>query len=128
MTTKIQHRTCNTEDVQGIYEFIKDADVVDGPEELYAIVQNLWPELLHKVKPPAQSDALMRTHTTQHPTKQQYLQLAQQCDDLAVAAKSEIERREYRNRADLWRRLAGARLPTDAPERHFARRSIRKTD
>jgi hypothetical protein len=38
--------------IQGIYEFIKSSDVVEGPDELYSIVQNLWPELLHKVKPP----------------------------------------------------------------------------
>jgi hypothetical protein len=25
---------------------------VSGPDELYVIVQELWPELLHKVKPP----------------------------------------------------------------------------
>jgi hypothetical protein len=52
MTTKIEHKTCNTTDVQGIYEFIKNSDVVEGPDELYSLIQNLWPELLHKVKPP----------------------------------------------------------------------------
>jgi hypothetical protein len=39
-------------DIQGIHDFIVDADIVEGPEELYAIVAELWPNLLHKVKPP----------------------------------------------------------------------------
>jgi hypothetical protein len=40
------------DDLQGIYDFIADAEVVAGPDELYTIVSELWPELLHKVKPP----------------------------------------------------------------------------
>jgi hypothetical protein len=52
MSTKIQLQTCTTEDIQGIYDFISNSDIVDGPEELYAIVETLWPELLHKIKPP----------------------------------------------------------------------------
>jgi hypothetical protein len=39
-------------DVKGLREFIVRNDVVQGGDELYAIVQELWPELLHKVKPP----------------------------------------------------------------------------
>lgn len=39
-------------DLQGIYDFIQDAEIIEGPDELYAIVAELWPELLHKVKPP----------------------------------------------------------------------------
>ena len=52
MTTKIQQKTCTANDAEGIYNFIKSSDIVDGPDELYAIVEALWPELLHKIKPP----------------------------------------------------------------------------
>jgi hypothetical protein len=45
-----QHR--EDDDIEGIYEFIQDAEIVEGPDELYVIVAELWPELLHKVKPP----------------------------------------------------------------------------
>ena len=40
------------EGVQGLRDFIKDADFVEGPDELYELVSELWPELLYKVKPP----------------------------------------------------------------------------
>lgn len=40
------------DDVGRIRAFLKDADVVDGPAELRMIVAELWPEFLHKVKPP----------------------------------------------------------------------------
>jgi len=39
-------------DVDGIFQLLLDNEVVDGPPELRAIVARLWPELLHKVKPP----------------------------------------------------------------------------
>ena len=39
-------------DMQGLHDFVARNDVVSGGDELYAIVQRLWPELLHKVKPP----------------------------------------------------------------------------
>ena len=42
----------NDDDFANIHDFIVDAEFVDGPAELYAIVAELWPELLHKVKPP----------------------------------------------------------------------------
>ena len=35
-----------------ILDFLLDADVVEGAPELREIVEELWPELLHKVKPP----------------------------------------------------------------------------
>jgi hypothetical protein len=38
--------------LEGIHQFMLDAEVVDGPPELREIVAELWPELLHKVKPP----------------------------------------------------------------------------
>jgi len=46
------HKEIAEDDIQGIHDFIEDADIVEGPDELYAIVSQLWPELLHKVKPP----------------------------------------------------------------------------
>jgi len=39
-------------DLQGIHDFIQDAELIEGPDELYEIVAELWPELLHKLKPP----------------------------------------------------------------------------
>ena len=39
-------------DEQTIHELIENAEIVEGPDDLYAIVAELWPELLHKVKPP----------------------------------------------------------------------------
>jgi hypothetical protein len=47
-----EHKDLAEDDIQSIHDFIADADLVAGPDELYAIVQVLWPELLHKVKPP----------------------------------------------------------------------------
>ena len=38
--------------VEEVRAFLEDADVVDGPAELRTLVAELWPELLHKVKPP----------------------------------------------------------------------------
>ena len=47
-----EHKEIAADDIQGIHDFIAEADIVSGPDELYVIVQELWPELLHKVKPP----------------------------------------------------------------------------
>jgi hypothetical protein len=47
-----EHKDIAEEDIQGIHDFIRDAEIVEGPDELYAIVAAVWPELLHKVKPP----------------------------------------------------------------------------
>ena len=41
---------CDTLDQ--MYELLLEADVVDGPPGLRDVVASLWPELLHKVKPP----------------------------------------------------------------------------
>jgi hypothetical protein len=41
-----------SEEIQKIYKIILEHDVVDGPPELREVVAKLWPELLHKVKPP----------------------------------------------------------------------------
>jgi hypothetical protein len=46
------HQELAEDDLQGIYDFIAEAELVAGPDELYTIVSELWPELLHKVKPP----------------------------------------------------------------------------
>jgi hypothetical protein len=40
------------DDIDGMYDFIVEADIVEGPDELWVIVSELWPELLHKLKPP----------------------------------------------------------------------------
>lgn len=45
-------QTIRENDIQAIYEFIRDAEIVEGPEELREIVSELWPDLLHKLKPP----------------------------------------------------------------------------
>jgi hypothetical protein len=50
--TTISQMTLSMADTQEIRDFLEDADVVDGPAELRAIVEAMWPELLHKVKPP----------------------------------------------------------------------------
>jgi hypothetical protein len=50
--TTVSKATLTTADMQEIHDFLEDADVVDGPVELRVIVAELWPELLHKVKPP----------------------------------------------------------------------------
>jgi len=48
-TREVQYRE---NDVEAIRELLLNSEVVDGPPELRAIVARLWPELLHKVKPP----------------------------------------------------------------------------
>jgi hypothetical protein len=40
------------DDLEGIYEYLRPREVVDGPDELRHIVEENWPELLHKLKPP----------------------------------------------------------------------------
>jgi hypothetical protein len=40
------------DDIDGMHDFSVQADIVEGPEELWMIVAELWPELLHKIKPP----------------------------------------------------------------------------
>jgi len=41
-----------TDSLDEMYEFLVNADVVEGPPGLRGLVAELWPELLHKVKPP----------------------------------------------------------------------------
>ena len=52
MITKFEHKTFESGDLQNVHDFSQDADIVEGPDELYAIVAELWPNLLHKIKPP----------------------------------------------------------------------------
>ena len=49
---KVEPTTLISGDVQEIQDFIRDADIVEGPDDLWPMVAELWPELLHKVKPP----------------------------------------------------------------------------
>jgi len=39
--------------LDGIHDFTEKEEIDKRPDELYAIVSQLWPELLHKVKPRA---------------------------------------------------------------------------
>ena len=41
-----------TDDINAVYEFLANAEVVEGPPGFREMVAELWPELLHKVKPP----------------------------------------------------------------------------
>jgi hypothetical protein len=52
MTSKLDQRILEWDDPERIHDFIQDADIVEGPDELYTMVATLWPNLLHKVKPP----------------------------------------------------------------------------
>ena len=40
------------EDINEVNEFFLNAEVVEGPPGFREMVAELWPELLHKVKPP----------------------------------------------------------------------------
>jgi hypothetical protein len=60
-------------------------------------------------------------------SKIEYLQLAFLCDERAASAKTEQERREFRNRAATFRRLANARLGEGgSSEAHFESTAKRK--
>jgi hypothetical protein len=37
---------------QVLHDFIENAEIVEGSDELYELVNKLWPELVHKLKPP----------------------------------------------------------------------------
>jgi hypothetical protein len=52
MVTKYSSIELTTDDVEGIHQFIQNADIVEGPDELWQLVASLWPELLPKIKPP----------------------------------------------------------------------------
>ena len=40
------------DELDQMHELLSEADVVEGPPGLREIVVEMWPELLHKVKPP----------------------------------------------------------------------------
>jgi len=42
----------DTDDLTEMYDFLVNAEVVEGPPGFREIVAELWPQLLHKVKPP----------------------------------------------------------------------------
>lgn len=52
LITETRDETFDADDTNKILEFLRDAEVVEGPPELYALVAELWPDQLHKVKPP----------------------------------------------------------------------------
>ena len=45
-----QH-SVDCDDLDQMHELLLEADVVEGPPGLREIVAEMWPELLHKVKP-----------------------------------------------------------------------------
>jgi hypothetical protein len=47
-----ESRQIESSDLDEIHDFLVNAEVVEGPPEFREIVAKLWPELLHKVKPP----------------------------------------------------------------------------
>jgi hypothetical protein len=52
----------DTDDLNEMYEFLVNAEVVEGPPIFRQIIAELWPALLHKVKPPfAEMHSLGRT-------------------------------------------------------------------
>jgi hypothetical protein len=40
------------DDLDEMFKLLSEADVVEGPPGLKKLVEELWPELVHKVKPP----------------------------------------------------------------------------
>jgi hypothetical protein len=56
---------------------------------------------------------------TQILSKEEYLALAEQCEQRAKSAKAEIERQGFLLRADLFRRLGNRRLEVNQKEAHF---------
>jgi hypothetical protein len=46
------HETVDDEELEKIRHLIVNHDIIDGPPILRKVVAELWPELLHKIKPP----------------------------------------------------------------------------
>jgi hypothetical protein len=61
---------------------------------------------------------MMRTPTT-IPSRSEYYRLAEQFEQLALAATYEPERRGLKARGELFRKLGDARLDTNGRERRF---------
>jgi hypothetical protein len=45
-------RQFNVEEFAQIHQALIENEVVEGPPELKELVEEFWPELLHKLKPP----------------------------------------------------------------------------
>ena len=43
-TTLSLEATLAADDLGAIHDFLEDAEIVEGPDELYSIVEELWPE------------------------------------------------------------------------------------
>ena len=50
--TPLVHETLDDDELERIRLLILTHEVVDGPPILLSVVRALWPELLHKIKPP----------------------------------------------------------------------------
>jgi hypothetical protein len=48
----VQSTAIDSDDLDEMYELLQRVEVVEGPPGFREIVAELWPELLHKVKPP----------------------------------------------------------------------------
>lgn len=49
---EVDDATFDPEDLDSIYEFLQPREVVDGPEELWDLVAEHWPQMLDKRRPP----------------------------------------------------------------------------
>lgn len=45
-------RMIDIEEIDELHDELLECDVVEGPPELKELVEEFWPELLHKLKPP----------------------------------------------------------------------------
>jgi hypothetical protein len=50
--TPLVHETMDDDELETIRRLIIAHEIVDGPPILRRVVEELWPELLHKIKPP----------------------------------------------------------------------------
>jgi hypothetical protein len=50
--TQLVHETMDDDELEKIRHLIATHEIVDGPPILRRVVEQLWPELLHKIKPP----------------------------------------------------------------------------
>jgi hypothetical protein len=50
--TPLVHETLDDDELEKIRLLIVAHEIVDGPPILRRVVEELWPELLHKIKPP----------------------------------------------------------------------------
>jgi hypothetical protein len=57
------------------------------------------------------------------PSQGRYIAMASRCEQLADAARTEVERVDYLQRASLWRKLGAARLPEGSQQSPFPNRT-----